>query len=256
MMQSEHYASEVCFPVAHFTGKERDAESGNDYFGARYYASSMGRFMSPDWSNGSDPDPVPYADLENPQTLNLYSYVANNPLSRSDPNGHQQDPCAGIPNCVSVTESLPPAPPLLPADPVHHYFPQSLFRNASQAAREAFQNWVTKPLKNLGMHKGYSGPHRDYNRKVKEIIQKITEKSGKELEEWGETEINEAASEIRAEAGKVGSEINTLIENLEQNNPGATQTIKNLGNAIEQFEMDPEVQQIQQEIQQEIGPIP
>ena len=34
----------------HFTGKERDSESGNDYFGARYYASTMGRFMSPDWS--------------------------------------------------------------------------------------------------------------------------------------------------------------------------------------------------------------
>ncbi len=32
----------------HFTGKERDAESGLDYFGARYYGSGMGRFMSPD----------------------------------------------------------------------------------------------------------------------------------------------------------------------------------------------------------------
>jgi RHS repeat-associated protein len=31
-----------------FTGKERDTESGLDYFGARYYASSMGRFSSPD----------------------------------------------------------------------------------------------------------------------------------------------------------------------------------------------------------------
>jgi RHS repeat-associated protein len=31
-----------------FTGKERDTESGNDYFGARYYSSSMGRFLSPD----------------------------------------------------------------------------------------------------------------------------------------------------------------------------------------------------------------
>jgi RHS repeat-associated protein len=31
-----------------FTGKERDTESGLDYFGARYYASSMGRWMSPD----------------------------------------------------------------------------------------------------------------------------------------------------------------------------------------------------------------
>jgi len=45
----------------HFTGKERDDESGNDYFEARYYASSMGRFMSPDWS--AKEDPVPYAKV-------------------------------------------------------------------------------------------------------------------------------------------------------------------------------------------------
>jgi RHS repeat-associated protein len=62
-----------------FTGKERDAESGNDYFGARYYASTMGRFMSPDWS--AKVQPVPYAKLGDPQSLNLYVYVLNNPLS-------------------------------------------------------------------------------------------------------------------------------------------------------------------------------
>jgi RHS repeat-associated protein len=79
-------------PVQHahmnyrFTGKERDAESGLDYFGARYYASNMGRFMSPDWS--AKEDPVPYANLGNPQTLNLYAYVHNNPLSTYDPDGH------------------------------------------------------------------------------------------------------------------------------------------------------------------------
>ena len=39
------------------TGKERDTESGNDYFGARYYASSMGRFLSPDWSAKVEPGP-------------------------------------------------------------------------------------------------------------------------------------------------------------------------------------------------------
>jgi RHS repeat-associated protein len=71
----------------HFTGKERDAESGLDYFDARYYASSMGRFMSPDWS--AKEDPVPYAKLGNPQTLNLYSYVLNNPLSLIDDDGHE-----------------------------------------------------------------------------------------------------------------------------------------------------------------------
>jgi RHS repeat-associated protein len=52
------------------TGKERDQESGNDYFGARYYSSAMGRFLSPDWS--AKVKPVPYAKLDNPQSLNLY----------------------------------------------------------------------------------------------------------------------------------------------------------------------------------------
>jgi len=71
------------------TGKERDTESGNDYFGARYYASSMGRWMSPDYSeSGDEPDPVPYADFKNPQSLNLYSYGGNNPLSQVDSTGH------------------------------------------------------------------------------------------------------------------------------------------------------------------------
>jgi RHS repeat-associated protein len=70
----------------HFTGKERDAESGNDYFLARYYSSAMGRFMSPDWS--AKQDPVPYAKLDNPQSLNLYAYVMNNPMTRIDADGH------------------------------------------------------------------------------------------------------------------------------------------------------------------------
>jgi RHS repeat-associated protein len=69
-----------------FTGKERDAESGLDNFGARYDASSLGRFMTPDWN--ARVEPVPYANLEDPRTLNLYSYVQNNPLSKEDPDGH------------------------------------------------------------------------------------------------------------------------------------------------------------------------
>jgi len=68
------------------TGKERDTESGNDYMFARYYNSATGRFLSPDWS--AKVQPVPYAKLGDPQSLNLYSYVRNNPLSRNDPDGH------------------------------------------------------------------------------------------------------------------------------------------------------------------------
>jgi hypothetical protein len=42
--------------------------------------------MSPDWS--AQAEPVPYAKLANPQTLNLYAYVGNNPLSGIDADGH------------------------------------------------------------------------------------------------------------------------------------------------------------------------
>lgn len=73
----------------HFTGKERDTESGLDYFGARYYASPMGRWMSPDWAD--KPEAVPYSSLDNPQSLNLYGYVLNNPLSKADADGHWPD---------------------------------------------------------------------------------------------------------------------------------------------------------------------
>ena len=78
----------------HFTGKERDSESGLDNFGARYYSSSSGRFASPDWS--PKPVSVPYADYANPQSLNLYAYVRNNPATGRDADGH----C--IPNCTGA----------------------------------------------------------------------------------------------------------------------------------------------------------
>ena len=97
---------ESCAPVPTehlFTGKERDAESGNDYFGARYYNSNMGRFMSPDWS--AKVEPVPYAKLNDPQSLNLYSYVLNNPLGAIDPDGHAS--CADSPGvCMAIGYSI------------------------------------------------------------------------------------------------------------------------------------------------------
>jgi len=64
-----------------FTGKERDTESGLDYFGARYLSSSMGRFMSP------DPDTGTLIHILNPQRWNMYAYALNNPLTMTDPTG-------------------------------------------------------------------------------------------------------------------------------------------------------------------------
>ncbi len=76
-----------------FEGKERDAETGNDDFGARYYSNRFGRWLSADWSNV--PAPVPYANLTNPQTLNLYSMVADDPESFADLDGHFSTPVFG-----------------------------------------------------------------------------------------------------------------------------------------------------------------
>jgi RHS repeat-associated protein len=78
------------FSASRYTGKERDSESGLDYFGARYYASSMGRWMSPDWAD--KPEAVPYSSLGDPQSLNLYAYARNSPIINIDADGHVAGP--------------------------------------------------------------------------------------------------------------------------------------------------------------------
>jgi RHS repeat-associated protein len=76
-----------------FTGKERDSESGLDNFGARYNASSLGRFMSPDPLMAS-------AHVGDPQSWNRYTYALNNPLRFIDPDGMAA--CGDKDKCVDV----------------------------------------------------------------------------------------------------------------------------------------------------------
>ncbi len=64
-----------------FMGKERDYESGLSYFGARFYAPSIGVFASVDPVNNN-----PAATTE-PRRRNAYRYGLNNPLRYSDPTG-------------------------------------------------------------------------------------------------------------------------------------------------------------------------
>ena len=66
------------YSETHFADKLRDSQTNNDYFGARYFNSIMGRFMSPAPLGGH---------LDNPQSLNKYAYALNNPLSNTDPTG-------------------------------------------------------------------------------------------------------------------------------------------------------------------------
>jgi RHS repeat-associated protein len=72
-----------------FTGKERDAETGLDYFGARYYANTLGRFTAVDPARES-------ADPENPQTWNRYAYTLNDPLKYVDPDGESATLAGGL----------------------------------------------------------------------------------------------------------------------------------------------------------------
>jgi len=100
----QHVYANSCPQNYKFTGKERDPDTGSDYFGARWYRYDMSRFFSPDWS--ATVEPVPYAKLDNPQSLNLYSYVLNNPLSSIDNDGHDIIPAPGLKNAQVVMDSV------------------------------------------------------------------------------------------------------------------------------------------------------
>jgi RHS repeat-associated protein len=71
-------------PTVKFTGKERDAETGLDYLGARYFSSAQGRWTSP------DPKQFNSKFLFNPQKWNKYAYTLNNPLTFVDPDGQEE----------------------------------------------------------------------------------------------------------------------------------------------------------------------
>jgi RHS repeat-associated protein len=88
----EVYSSPGSCPQSYkFTGYERDAETGLDYAFARYYNARLGRFMSGDPLAG---------DVGDPQSLNRYAYVQNNPTNFIDPTGLDRCPGeAGLSGC-------------------------------------------------------------------------------------------------------------------------------------------------------------
>jgi RHS repeat-associated protein len=81
------------------TQKERDTETGLDYFNARYYSSTQGRFTSVDPDNAG-------AYSGNPQTWNGYSYALNQPMLYSDPDGKKVRVCGTDGQCTNKETDL------------------------------------------------------------------------------------------------------------------------------------------------------
>jgi RHS repeat-associated protein len=117
-------ASTGTLPTAKgFTGQYADSSTGLMFFNARYYSGLIGRFISADTL-------VP--DMGNPQALNRYAFVFNNPLRYVDPSGHvpcdpkkaklcptqaPKRPQTPNPNsCPTLIPCQPPANPQLEAE--------------------------------------------------------------------------------------------------------------------------------------------
>ncbi len=100
----QHVYVNTCSQNYKFTGKQRDPDMGVDYFGARFYKSDMSRFYSPDWA--ANVEPVPYAKLDNPQSLNLYTYVLDNPLTLRDRDGHCAEDACVVEGAIAIGSAV------------------------------------------------------------------------------------------------------------------------------------------------------
>lgn len=83
--------------TSQFTSKERDAETGLDFFLARYYSGAQGRFLSVDPENAG-------ARHEDPQSWNAYAYSRNNPLKYTDPDGKRYSLCNESNSCFEMSD--------------------------------------------------------------------------------------------------------------------------------------------------------
>jgi RHS repeat-associated protein len=135
-----------------FTGKEEDA-SGLCYFGARYYDSSLGRFVTRDIIHGA---------YTAPQTLNRYTYCLNNPLLYVDPDGRIPFPLHDIGD-QGPPPPKPEPPPLPPLGSGITYEEALELKKQYDEYEEALAEWESKygdsepeepekPKQSLGLH--------------------------------------------------------------------------------------------------------
>ncbi len=220
-------------PTEHlYTQHERDSETNNDYFGARYYASSMGRYMSPDWSE--DSDTVPNAEFANPQTLNLYSYGGNSPLINGDPDGHacQTSTFRTEFNGQFVTQSTITdnstcpwfvwqpffhSAYLLAGVYGHHFIPKGVWQDLDRASDAwKFLNKVTTGKLGPGgrVLNRFNELHRGVNKQVDELVRNLERERGKSLEDFKEGDYQELLARMQRAGGDIET-FGSRMENLE-----------------------------------------
>lgn len=229
-----------------FTGKERDAESGLDFFGARYFSGAQGRFTSPD-------QPLIDQWESDPQSWNLYGYVRNNPLRYVDhggqacvvdpKSGEQHNDDSGGQSCedaaaadqnkqpdVTVTAQSPGIiSQFLFAAVGHHGLPEWSKIPDSPAFR-FFSRWFTGPLQNPQANY-YDALHRELNVAAREIADDFLRQVGKNsLAELTKTEVKQLAQQL-LDSNAPG--VQNFMTRLEQLNPGATGTPSGLIDSID-----------------------
>jgi RHS repeat-associated protein len=194
-----------------FTGKERDAETGLDFFEARYMSSAQGRFMSPDWS--AKIEPVPYAKLDNPQSLNLYSYVGNNPLRNIDADGHACSGALGNTGsgfCTRATEYGK-------IDANTAVRSQTRFFAAANAVSQALADVDARGSSLIG---GISRNTASFLEGVGQNLEKLNQREANAIQNGSLSGSDLDQQLVHNEQGAVQSQ----LDGLQQSNPGAYQT--------------------------------
>ena len=143
--------AEVKLREYRYTGKEKDNTTGLYYYGARYYAPWMARWLNPDPAGTVD-------------GLNLFRYVRNNPVLFIDPNG--KEPRTGIPSGVG-----------------HHYVPVSIWNNNNTPVE--VKNFFASAVDGVQTQSHISaGDHGAYTASVKNLWDKKPPKTLAESKEF------------------------------------------------------------------------
>jgi RHS repeat-associated protein len=197
-----------------FTSKERDAETGLDYFGARYLSSAQGRFTSP------DPIHITKERVLDPQQWNMYAYVRNNPLSNVDTDGQACTALymnSGSGFCARATEYGE-------IDAIKAVQSQTRFFAAADAVSQALAD-VATPISGLLV----SGQTASFLEGMGQKLEKLNQTESNQIQAGTLSGPNLDQQMVHNEQSAVQGQLN----DLKQSNPAAyTKTIGEINGAL------------------------